>query len=50
MKIKTILICLFFLSITNLLCWIWPVSNSSTPDTFISAFGPRVMSGRYDFS
>ena len=29
--------------------WTWPLSNSSSPDTFISAFGPRLLDGSYDF-
>ena len=31
--ISLICVCLFG--------WVWPLSNSSTPDTFTSAFGPR---------
>ena len=41
MKAKSILIlCLFFVYV-GLSAWRWPISNSSTPDTFTSAFGPR---------
>ena len=42
-----------FILVSSLICiglfsWTWPLSNSSSPDTFTSPFGPRECDG-YDF-
>lgn len=41
MKLIILMIVSFSLISFSLFSWTWPISNSSTPDIFISPFGPR---------
>ena len=54
MKFKLFVMTVTIFSLSNLLfAWTWPLNNSSSPDTFISAFGPRdkeeTQGLQYDF-
>lgn len=50
MKFKLFIMTITIFSLSNLLfAWTWPLSNSSSQDTFISAFGPRLLNSYYDF-
>ena len=49
MKTKILFAVCFSLFCIELFSWAWPLSNSSSQDTFTSAFGPRLLNGSYNF-
>jgi murein DD-endopeptidase MepM/ murein hydrolase activator NlpD len=52
MKTNLFFLLNFFLLVSNLFSWTWPISNSNSPndsDTITSPFGPRLLDNQYNF-